>query len=83
MARRTVYPPEFRRRITEPGRAGRGLNSIAKEFGIARGSIVNWLKQDDLDTGRRETSAHSRDISRDGVLMGEASAEICLLFSRR
>jgi transposase len=53
MARPAAYPPEFRRRIIELAKAGRSLNSIATEFGIARGSVVKWIKQDDLDSGRR------------------------------
>jgi transposase len=54
MARRPTYPPEFRRRITELARSGRSINSLSQEFGVARQSILNWLKQDDLDAGRRD-----------------------------
>lgn len=53
MAKRPTYPPEFRRRILDLVRSGRSLNSVAAEFQVARQSIVNWLKQDDLDAGRR------------------------------
>ncbi len=54
MAKRPTYPPEFRHRILELVRSGRSVNSIAAEFQVARQSIVNWLKQDDVDTGRRD-----------------------------
>lgn len=54
MAKRSTYPPEFRRRILELVRSGRSLKSVADEFQIARQSIVNWLKQDDVDAGRRD-----------------------------
>ena len=53
MARRPTYPPEFRRRILELARAGRSVNSLAQEFSVARQSIKNWLKQDDIDSGQR------------------------------
>jgi transposase len=61
MARRPTYPPEFRRRITDLARAGRSINSLSEEFTVSRQSIVNWLKQDDLDSGRRD----------DGLTTGE------------
>ena len=54
MAKRPTYPPEFRRRILDLVRSGRSVNSVATEFQVARQSIVNWLKQDDVDAGRRE-----------------------------
>ena len=54
MARRPSYPPEFRRRILELVRSGRSLNSISAEFKVARQSIMNWVKQEDLDAGRRD-----------------------------
>ena len=54
MAKRSTYPPEFRRRILELVRSGRSLKSVADEFQVARQSIVNWLKQDDIDAGRRD-----------------------------
>jgi transposase len=54
MARRPTYPPESRRRILELARAGRSINSLSSEYSVARQSIMNWLKQDDLDAGRRD-----------------------------
>lgn len=54
MSRRPTYPPEFRRRILDLVRAGRSINSLSEEFTVARQSIMNWLKQDDLDSGRRD-----------------------------
>ena len=35
--------------ILEVVRSGRSANSIAREYEIARLTITNWLKQDDLD----------------------------------
>ena len=47
------YPPEYRRRIVELARSGRTLASLEKEFEGSENSIRNWLKQADLDEGRR------------------------------
>ena len=65
MAKRPSYPPEFRRRILELVRSGRSVNSVADEFQVARQSVSNWLKQDDLDAGRRNdglTSDERREL---------------------
>jgi transposase len=53
MARRPTYPPEFRRRVLELVRSGRSVNAVAREFEISRQTIMNWQKQDDLDSGHR------------------------------
>jgi transposase len=53
MAKRPTYPPEFRRKVLDLVRAGRSVNAVAHEFELARQTIMNWLKQDDLDSGRR------------------------------
>ncbi len=47
------YPPEYRRRMVELARSGRSLASLEKEFEVSGNSIRNWLKQADLDEGRR------------------------------
>ena len=67
MARKRVYPPEFRAKILELVRSGRSANSIAREYEIARLTITNWLKQDDLDAGRRSdglTTAESVEVAK-------------------
>lgn len=53
MARRPAFPPEFRHRVMELVRSGRNVSEVAREFDIARQTIMNWLKQDDLDSGKR------------------------------
>lgn len=53
MARRPSFPPEFRRRVLEKVRSGSNISEVAREFDIARQTIMNWLKQDDLDSGKR------------------------------
>lgn len=47
------YPPEFRRRLVELVRAGRSPESLAKDFEPTAHSIRNWVKQADLDEGKR------------------------------
>jgi transposase len=48
-----AYPPEFRRKILDLVRAGRRVDDLADEFDVGHQTIRNWLKQDDLDGGRR------------------------------
>jgi transposase len=47
------YPPDFRQKILELIRSGRSGNAVAKQFGVSRQTITNWLKQDAADSGRR------------------------------
>ena len=61
MAKRRTYPPEFRRKILELARSGRSLSDLSREFEVARQSIMNWLKQDDLDTGKRTDGLTSEE----------------------
>jgi transposase len=87
MAKRPTYPPEFRRRIVQLVRSGRTLNSVAIEFQVARQSVVNWVKQDDLDVGRRTDGVTTderkeltqlrkrvRDLEEEKVILKKAAA---------
>jgi transposase len=47
------YPAEFRRRLLDLVRAGRTPESLSKEFKVSAQSIRNWMRQADLDGGRR------------------------------
>ena len=51
--RRGRYPPEYKERIVELVRAGRSPGSLAREFEPTEQTIRNWVKQADLDEGRR------------------------------
>lgn len=61
MAKRPTYPPEFRRRLVELVRSGRSVNDVSREFQVARQSVVNWIKQVELDTGQRRDGLTSEE----------------------
>lgn len=48
------YPPEYRARIVELARAGRTPESLEKEFEPSAACIRKWVKQADLDEGKRK-----------------------------
>ena len=50
---RAPYPPEFRRRLVEMVRAGRTPESLAKDFEPTAQAIRGWVKQADVDEGKR------------------------------
>jgi transposase len=56
-----AYPPEFRRKILDLVRAGRRVEDLAAEFEVGHQTIRNWLKQDDLDGGRRSDGLTTAD----------------------
>ena len=56
------YPSEFRAeavRLVRDG--GRSLNAAAKDLGVSTESLRNWVKQDDLDSGRRKDGLTSEE----------------------
>ena len=50
---RKRYPPEYIDQIVELHRSGRSLRGLAREFEPSEQTIRNWLKQVDVDAGRR------------------------------
>jgi len=62
-----AYPPEYRERMVELVRAGRTAQELSREFEPTAQSIRNWVKQADLDEGRREdglTSSEREEMRR-------------------
>ena len=47
------YAPEYKEQMVELVRAGRSPGSLAREFEPTEQTIRNWVKQADLDEGRR------------------------------
>lgn len=47
------YPPELPQQMVELLRAGRSAKALAQEFEPSERTIRNWLKQADVDNGRR------------------------------
>jgi transposase len=55
-------PPEFRRRAVELARRGdQPIAQIAKDLGIAESGLRRWMKQADLDEGRRSDGLTSQE----------------------
>jgi len=52
--KRPVYPPEYRRQLVALVRSGRSADSLAREFEPTTQTIRAWVKQADIDEGRRE-----------------------------
>ena len=49
------HPPEFRQRAVELAREGSvPIAQLAKDLGIADSCLRRWLRQADVDAGRRE-----------------------------
>lgn len=58
---RTRYPPEFRQQMVELVRVGRNPRALAREFEPSEQTIRNWVKQADLDAGRRTDGLTSEE----------------------
>lgn len=64
---RPLYPPEFKKELVELARSGRSPESLAKEFEPSAQTIRAWVKQADLDEGRRAdglTTAEREELRR-------------------
>ncbi len=47
------YPLEFRQNVIELARAGKKFDELATQFDLAPQTVRNWIKQAELDGGRR------------------------------
>jgi transposase len=51
---RPPYPAEFRREAIELYRlSGKSMNQVAADLGISDMTLRNWVKQADVDAGKR------------------------------
>ena len=67
MPKTPPYSEQFKRDAVQLLRSsGRSLEQLAKELGVSRGSLSNWVKQADVDTGRAEglTSDEREELRR-------------------
>lgn len=50
-----TYPPEFRRDAISLARSsGESISKVAHDLGVSPQSLRNWIKQDEIDAGKRE-----------------------------
>jgi transposase len=56
-----AYPPEFRQRLIELVRAGQTPEDLARKFEPSAQSIRNWVRQADLDEGKRTDGLTSEE----------------------
>ena len=64
---RPPYQEEFRRKMIELVRSGRTPYELSKQFEPTAVTISNWVKQADLDEGRRAdglTTDERKDLAR-------------------
>ena len=64
---RPPYPEEFRRKMVELVRSGRTPYELSKQFEPTAVTISNWVKQTDLDEGRRSdglTTDERKELAR-------------------
>jgi len=55
------YPAEFRRRLLDLVGAVRAPESLALEFKVSAQSIRNWIRQAELDAGRRSAGLTTQE----------------------
>jgi transposase len=59
---RDPYPPEFRQQMVDLVRAGRTPEELSREFEPSAQAIRNWMRQSDLDEGRRNDGLKSAEL---------------------
>ena len=64
---RPPYAPEFREQMIALVKAGRSADKLAKEFEPTAQTIRNWVRQADIDDGKRSdglTTAEREELRR-------------------
>ncbi len=68
---RPFYASEFKKELVELARSGRSPESLGKEFEPSAQSIRTWVRQADLDEGRRADGLTTAEREELGRLRGE------------
>lgn len=64
---RRRFTPEYKAEVVQLMRtSGKSIAQIARDLGINKGSLHEWLRQADVDTGKREglTTAEREELAR-------------------
>ena len=59
---RNPYPTEFREQLVALARAGRSVESLAREYEPCAATIHDWVKQADADDGERDDRLTSAEL---------------------
>lgn len=52
---RPLYPPEFKAEAVKLARSSeKPLSELARDLGVSTGTLRNWLKQQQIDAGKRD-----------------------------
>lgn len=63
---RRSFTPEFKAEVVELCRAGdRSIGQVARDLGLTETSVRNWVRQADVDAGRRQglTTAERQELA--------------------
>ena len=88
---RPAYPPEFRHQMVELVRSGRTATELARDFECCAETIRKWVRQADLDEGRRDDGLTSderdelrrlrrenRQLRLEREILAKATAWLCV-----
>ena len=59
--KRKQYPSQYRRQIVDLVRSGRSPEAVAREFEPSAATVQNWVRQADIDEGRRSDRTTTRE----------------------
>lgn len=76
-----AYPPEFRARAIALVRAGKQAKQTAVELGIHPVTLSKWVRQDDIDHGRRPgtPSSESSELRAARRRINELESELAIV----
>jgi transposase-like protein len=59
-----LSPPDFRAEAVHLVRSTSAVPTVAKDLGVNQQTLRNWLRQTDIDKGRRHYGSHHRGAGR-------------------